>query len=98
MKKILIIALMMTSPLAIADDVCVEISGLAKTVMKLRQDGFDMAKIMSIVDKDQEIKDVSRQIVISAYESNRYSTDSYKKAAIDDFSNEWYLACLSTTK
>ena len=35
-----------------------------------------------------------RQIVIQAYDSSKYETDSYKKSAVEKFANRYYVSCL----
>ena len=68
---------------------CEQLSSLAGVVMTGRQDGVAMSDYMA------ESKDfpASQAIVVAAYKVPRYSTDEYKKSAVSDFENEWYLAC-----
>lgn len=88
-----------------ADDLCDGISKLATTVMHARQNGADMAKMMSIASKPctgksgddlklcNLLRPIQQSLVVEAYKQPRYSTTSYQEKATSDFANSMYLAC-----
>jgi len=90
MKKLLLILAIATSP-AIAIE-CDELSGLAETVMTVRQNGLQIRKAMAVMDKNQ----MTIKMVTLAYERPMFSTESYKQKSITEYGNLWYLACLES--
>ena len=94
-KLILLTAITLTAP-AYADDnahvmeKCVSLKRAAATAMKSRQIGVELDEVLAITNNQ-----LLRTMSIQAYKQTRYSTDEYQKRAISEFSNEWYLACLT---
>lgn len=70
------------------DTECTMVSSLARSVMKSRQDGANMAEMM------EGANEVLRRLAVEAYSQPRYSSPEYIQKAIDDFSNDAYLACV----
>lgn len=91
MKKLIFLTALLSAP-AMADDYCSELGKLAKTVMEVRQGGMSMATVMQVFAKDDN--EIYKQMVISAYESPRFTVDSYIQRNVEEFSNEWYLMCV----
>lgn len=95
MKKLILAALFLPA-LALAEkptfEVCQSYSTYAETVMESRQLGVDMASAYEMV-KDEKILST---ILMSAYDSPRYSTQDFKDNAISDFKNKWFLACIQS--
>ena len=88
MKKLLLILAIATSP-AIAIE-CDELSGLAETVMTVRQNGLQIRKAMAVMDKNP----MTIKMVTLAYERPIFSTESNKTESIIEYGNIWYLAYL----
>ena len=94
-KLILLTALTLTAP-AYADDnahvmeMCINVKEAATTMMKSRQVGMELDKVLAYGDVD-----LFQTMAIEAYKQPRFSTDQYQQRAISEFSNEWYLACLT---
>ena len=95
MKKLILAALFLPT-LALAEkptfEVCQSYSTYAETVMESRQLGVDMASAYEMV-KDEKILST---ILMSAYDSPRYSTQDFKDNAISDFKNKWFLYCIQS--
>ena len=95
MKKLILAALFLPT-LALAEkptfEICQSYSTYAETVMEGRQLGVDMASAYEMV-KDEKLLST---ILMSAYDSPRYSTQVVKDNAISDFKNKWFLACIQS--
>ena len=95
MKKLILAALFLPT-LAIAEDtdfeICQSYSTYAEKVMESRQLGVDMAALYELVKDDK----VMPTIVMSAYDTSRFTTQDYKTKAISDFKNKWFLACIQS--
>ena len=92
MKKLslaAVLALSVFSVQAEEEDYCESIGELATVIMQNRQKGVDLSKMLALAKDNDGVK----AIVLDAYNSPRYSTDTYKNDAISDFSNKWVLAC-----
>ena len=80
------------------DELCANMSALAETIMKNRQQGVAMADAMKILNSPskemQSIKEVARLLVVDAYSKNRWQTPEMVKREIEDFRDSAYLACL----
>jgi hypothetical protein len=72
-----------------AVDACATVGDLAESVMRNRQQGISMSRMMEIA-KDS---DLVRAIVIAAYDQPRMSVDRNIQRSIDDFRNEVMLQC-----
>ena len=79
---------------------CTIASELAKTVMLKRQEGVLMSAMLVALDKVEQnpFSDLSKKLVIAAYEKPRYSTEDFKNRAIIDFANESMSICMATVK
>lgn len=77
---------------------CTVASELAKMVMQKRQEGVLMSAILVALDKVERnpFIDLSKKLVIAAYEKPRYSTEDFKNRAIIDFANESMSVCMAT--
>lgn len=98
MKKILFIGfivLFMTS-FSYAEDQCKLLGNLAETIMTKRQEGVDLTTMLNIAESQgtsEEVANVSRKLVIAAYDSPEYSTQEYKERAIRKFKTEVMIEC-----
>ena len=100
-KKIIAgVVLGMISISALAEekrDPCLWVSNLAERIMKSRQNEVPMAKIMGVVsggDGSKEMKLIMKSMVIDAYETPAFSTETNKAKAISQFQNDMYLGCV----
>jgi|GEM_PF-2347695 len=77
--------------------ICQVNSELAEVIMKNRQQGMSMAKVMEIADMSSQDKMLSAFVesyIIKAYDSPRYSTGEMQIRAIENFRDERYLECV----
>lgn len=93
--KNLIIATTLTlaSASSFAYERCEYISEVATVLMENRQLGASMAKMMEIMVKD-ESDVLYKEMVIKAYEVPQYQVAKNQQREINDFANNWYLACV----
>ena len=66
---------------------CTLIGKLAAVIME-KQDGVDMSSLMEIAETE-----LVQRLVIFAYEMPRYSSEDYKRTAVQDFANEAMGVC-----
>jgi hypothetical protein len=94
MKKTLLVAFVTTMAIsAHADEyreMCNSLSGAARKTMERRQEGVSMQKLMEIAKGNELIEG----IIISAYDSPRYSTKEMQARSVEDFRDKWYLECI----
>ena len=78
---------------------CSTLSGISEMIMKSRQNGVDMEKLMGINTKliNDGSPDISF-IIIEAYETPRFNTQKIKVQTISDFKNKQYLGCIKAAK
>ena len=91
MKKILILALLATFSLSAKPTLedCKVVSNLASQIMENRQYGVDMAKMYEIAKED-----LSRQMILQAFEVPMYQTEKNKQIEISKFKNSWFKSCV----
>lgn len=91
MKKILILTLLVTFSLSAKPTVedCKVVSKLASQIMENRQYGVDMAKMYEIAKED-----LSRQMILQAFEVPMYQTEKHKQMEISKFKNSWFKSCV----
>lgn len=75
-------------------DTCAEMAGIAATIMKGRQEGIPMSKILQM-NKDNGWETVN-YLVIEAYDSKLYSSPEYKQRSITEFENKVHLDCIKS--
>lgn len=73
---------------------CTTLSNSAKGIMKARQNGVPMAKLMAIDSKDQAYNDVLAEMIKGAFKVSKFSTDDYKQQAMQDFADKWFASCI----
>jgi hypothetical protein len=103
MRNWLVLALIFWSTALFAqtkDELCAQMGVLAKEIMLIRQEGAAMSLVMNtIVPKDDEqAAKIVRQLIISAYEKPKFSTEKVKEGVVADFRNEAELACFKGLK
>jgi hypothetical protein len=105
MKKLFIFILMfcLISTVAIADEkadaqaeLCKAAENLAGTIMKGRQLGTPMIKMIEAIESrntPEESKELARKLVIYAFERPQFSLREYQVREIDQFRNQVFLEC-----
>ena len=77
--------------------ICSAYAETARMVMKGRQDGHPMAKMMEIMGRFDEgmgpNHDLGRSFVVEAYEQPQYQTKEIQLRTIGEFENKTYLTC-----
>jgi hypothetical protein len=73
------------------DELCEAVHGAAENVMRARQGGVPMPKMMEMASKAAG----GRELVVAAYREPMFSSDSYIERAVVKFANEAYLACIT---
>ena len=71
------------------DEMCDGLSSLSEKIMEARQAGVSLSNALGIVQTE-----ATRMIVMDAWESPRYSTESIIQREIEDFRDRWHLTCL----
>lgn len=88
-------ALTLYSVHAQANEFCADQSELASAIMKLRQMGVPVSKMMKAANTSSD--PLLRKVLVSytelAYERVRYSTKEYQQKAVVDFGTEVYNMC-----
>jgi hypothetical protein len=75
------------------DQVCEQIHTLAGQIMRNRQVGVSMPKMIGTVKGDQ-FEGLFRLIIRDAYGRPRFRGDEYQQRSIEEFQTEWYGTCL----
>lgn len=92
-KIIAIAAFAFSSISAIAeqtdDEFCAMEAKIAESIMKSRQAGVPIGKILAVQGSDSY-----RNLIIDAYELPRMSYEPNKQRMIDDFRDDHHVACL----
>ena len=101
MKKIIIIAMLLTLPIMAnaGEKDCSSVADFAKNIMQARQGGVPMNEVMDFIESAKDsprVYKVMKSITIMAYEKSRYSTPSIRKRVIEDFYNDVYLTCIKS--
>jgi hypothetical protein len=73
------------------DAYCGMISKLSEQIMSSRQKGVSLSTALGIAKSD-----LIRMIVMDAWESPRYSSETVSQREIDDFRDKWHLLCLKS--
>lgn len=80
----------------IGDELCgLVVDTSARLIMLKRQNDEPILETMKTVLDDLAIglSDTLREMVIAAYDSPSWPTRDSKLAAVDDFANDWVVAC-----
>ena len=91
----MLLALLLNSSTLWADDgekkkpdVCATYHELATMVMSARQKGVSLVKMMGIAGDE-----MTKSLVMSAYDKPQYSGEEYRTKAVEEFANERALMC-----
>lgn len=98
MKKVLIIAALLFSATTQAEEVtaetCALVSQIAHKVMEARQSNVSMMNALDVMEGNA----LGVMLVKEAYSTPKYTTDSYKQNAINEFSNKYTAMCFKLVK
>lgn len=75
-------------------ELCSETGDLARKIMTARQGGFSMDSMFALVGDSE----MGQDIVISAYETPRYSTAKMQDRAVSEFANQTQLQCIKSIR
>lgn len=90
------LGVLLSSQAAFADDsACNALATLAKSIMGSRQSGMPMTKAIGLINSEnKEVADVTRKLVIAAYEEPAWNNKALQQKATTDFQNRIYLPCI----
>jgi len=98
MKKLFLILVLLFSVNTQADEACEGLSYLAEVVMTQRQANRDVSELYSIAKAEPDISEIAIALIIDAYDSPLYSTESNKQRAIREFKNDIFILCLNNSR
>jgi len=89
-------ALSTSSAFSQSQSLCESVEKIARGIMTKRQNGESMSAIMRTADsvESEVLQNLSRSMIIDAYETPRFHTKEYKNNVIGDFADKYYLACV----
>jgi hypothetical protein len=79
-----------------ANDGCKKLGVLAENIMTNRQAGADFTEMLDVAENtgcSEELKKLTKNLVIEAYDRSEYSTQEYKERAIRRFKNDVMVKC-----
>ena len=79
-----------------AHQACKDISLLAKELMKIRQVGVPMSRVMELTSAEGLAGEMSRLFAQLAYRVPQYSTEQSRELAVREFENDAYRNCYET--
>lgn len=107
MHKIIAAAILIAlAPVASANDapesasstMCATMSSLARSTMKLRQVGGDMAMMYnraSEIESDA-IRTLAQSLIVEAFKAPRYSSDQMREREATDFASKVFMECVQS--
>lgn len=88
-----------------SDSVCESVIEISESIMRNRLNGVSITNSLEAVNSvkdgtpaNEAVSNLAKQIVIEAYESPSFSTDSYKDDAIREFGAKQYLTCIKAMR
>lgn len=81
-------------------DFCTEQSKLAESIMKARQAGAPVTKVIAVIKKATEMQEAEAQAIVlieMAYAHPKFNMQSNRDEAAVEFSNKVYLLCKKHT-
>jgi len=76
------------------DGRCEKVAELAEMIMSARQEGVPMVAMMKSNSQGEGASELSRMLIIAAYEKPGFSTKENRSRAVVDFQNDVYLQCV----
>lgn len=96
-KTLLLITSLLVSPMAVAEskdrDICIMSSEVAEKIMRVRQKGVSLTDLMQSFSDPISKSGVVYEIILNAYETPIYYSDSARRNAIRDFKNFVAVEC-----
>jgi len=98
MKKLILAAAIAVSLNATAStpvDPCLTLKVTAESIMKARQGGIDVTVVVDLAKEgaSEELFKAYMKLIADAYNQPRFNTKKYKDEAIQEFANDYYIAC-----
>ena len=75
---------------------CKKIGAIAESIMKARQRGIPISKLMEV--SEENAGGSLRPVILFAYERPRYNSEEYQQEEIEDFRNRIELQCYKVTE
>jgi len=91
MKKMMMVAAIAVS---INAGTCEKLYELAGIIMKQRQNGASIVDMMRTANEAGPLAPMMRTMVTLAYKVPYYETSEFKRSAIKEFSERYYLECV----
>ena len=95
MKKLILVAAMSLSFGAMADP-CLNTKKVASAIMEARQGGVPADTVIKLANessKTEAVLNVYVKAILHAYSLPKYKTKKYQVEAVNEFANEYYIAC-----
>lgn len=101
MRKLLLALTLFTAP-AVAqtekqtlnDEYCMIAGLIAKEIMTMRQMGTPMQALLEQKSDNPVIANMTRRIVMKAYDLPRFESKTHQEKAINDYTNNVQLGCM----
>lgn len=80
------------------DEFCPRVEDMSRTIMKGRQVGVPLVKMLEAQKRIGPETEWARPIMMMAYHKPRYHTEEFQQREIDDFAEEMFLLCMNLEK
>lgn len=77
---------------------CKLYESLAEVIMEARQKGAPMSGLYTRDYGTKERNEITKKIIIEAYDIPRFNSDQSKKDAVRNFKNDKFLFCIKNAK
>jgi hypothetical protein len=97
MKKFIVtilLTLVVTTSAFANELICEKIRQLSENIMKNRQQGVPINKMIDIANSEPKVASLMKAIVMDAYNQPKYQTAKYKQEAVVEFANRQYVTCI----
>lgn len=102
MKRLLIAALFVATPVAHAGDIqlCIKAANLAETTMRARQNGISLAQLVATAHSSpsKTIAEFTTALAQDAFATPRFHTEENKQRAIVEFGSKTMSNCLEARR
>ena len=90
-----IIGVLFFPGISVSEDLCMEISKIAETVMEKRQENTPIRTLMERLAplNKPALKGLVQRMILEAYKRPLMRVEENKKRYVTEFGNEWYLKC-----
>lgn len=75
---------------------CKNAQDIAESIMKGRQQGVAMSKMMEVAEGDAA--NILEALIIEAYDRPRYSTEKMQQRSVQGFRDDVYLECVKARR